>query len=112
MRKAKEVREQLLDIMQSEKVRIASSGSEWDIVRKAICAAYFHNAAALKGIGEYVNCRSGMPAYLHGSSSLYGLGYTPDYVVYHELVFTSKEYMQVRANGMQCILRNVLQRLQ
>jgi hypothetical protein len=25
---------------------------------------------------------------------LYGLGYTPDYVVYHELVFTSKEYMQ------------------
>jgi hypothetical protein len=27
-------------------------------------------------------------------SSLYGLGYTPDYVVYHELVMTSKEYMQ------------------
>jgi pre-mRNA-splicing factor ATP-dependent RNA helicase DHX38/PRP16 len=36
----------------------------------------------------------GMPAHLHPSSALYGLGYTPDYVVYHELVFTSKEYMQ------------------
>jgi pre-mRNA-splicing factor ATP-dependent RNA helicase DHX38/PRP16 len=36
----------------------------------------------------------GMPAHLHPSSALYGLGYTPDYVIYHELVFTSKEYMQ------------------
>jgi hypothetical protein len=31
---------------------------------------------------------------MHPSSALYGLGYTPDYVIYHELVFTSKEYMQ------------------
>jgi pre-mRNA-splicing factor ATP-dependent RNA helicase DHX38/PRP16 len=25
---------------------------------------------------------------------LFGLGYTPDYVVYHELILTNKEYMQ------------------
>jgi pre-mRNA-splicing factor ATP-dependent RNA helicase DHX38/PRP16 len=67
---------------------------EWDVVRKAICSAYFHNSARLKGIGEYVNCRNGMPCHLHPSSALYGLGYTPDYVVYHELVLTTKEYMQ------------------
>ena len=59
LRKAKEVRAQLLDIMQQQKVPINSCGSDWDIVRKAICSAYFHNAAKLKGIGEYVNCRSG-----------------------------------------------------
>jgi pre-mRNA-splicing factor ATP-dependent RNA helicase DHX38/PRP16 len=35
-----------------------------------------------------------MPCFLHPSSALYGLGYTPDYIVYHELVFTTKEYMQ------------------
>ena len=35
-----------------------------------------------------------MPCYLHPSSALYGLGYTPDYIIYHELVFTVKEYMQ------------------
>ena len=51
--------------------------------------------ARFKGIGEYVNARTGMPAHLHPSSALYGLGYTPDYVVYHELVAPSKEYMQV-----------------
>lgn len=94
LKKAKEVRTQLLDIMQQQKISITSSGSDWDIVRKAICSAYFHNAAKLKGIGEYNNCRSGMPCFLHPSSALYGLGYTPDYIVYHELVYTSKEYMQ------------------
>lgn len=63
-------------------------------MRKAICSAYFHNAARLKGVGEYVNARSGMPCHLHPSSALYGMGCTPDYVVYHELILTTKEYMQ------------------
>jgi pre-mRNA-splicing factor ATP-dependent RNA helicase DHX38/PRP16 len=67
---------------------------EWDVVRKAICSAYFQNSAQLKGIGEYVNCQNGIPCHLHPSSALYGLGYTPEYVVYHELVLTAKEYMQ------------------
>ena len=35
-----------------------------------------------------------MPCFLHPTSALYGLGYTPDYIVYHELVYTTKEYMQ------------------
>ncbi|KAK9727570.1 Pre-mRNA-splicing factor ATP-dependent RNA helicase PRP16 [Basidiobolus ranarum] len=94
MRKAREVRSQLMDIMKSEKMPYISCGTNWDVVRKCICSAYFHQAARLKGIGEYVNCRTGMPCHLHPTSALYGLGYTPDYIVYHELVMTSKEYMQ------------------
>eukprot|EP01097_Dermamoeba_algensis_P009794 TRINITY_DN7036_c0_g1_i1.p1 TRINITY_DN7036_c0_g1~~TRINITY_DN7036_c0_g1_i1.p1 ORF type:complete len:130 (-),score=28.09 TRINITY_DN7036_c0_g1_i1:120-509(-) len=35
-----------------------------------------------------------MPCHLHPTSALFGLGYTADYIVYHELVMTSKEYMQ------------------
>ena len=94
LHKAREVRSQLLDIMKSQRVEVRTSGQDWDLARQAICSAYFHNAARLKGIGEYVNCRSGMPCHLHPSSALYGLGYTPEYIVYHELVMTSKEYMQ------------------
>ncbi|KAE8038731.1 hypothetical protein FH972_011209 [Carpinus fangiana] len=37
---------------------------------------------------------NGMPCHLHPSSALYGMGCTPDYVVYHELILTTKEYMQ------------------
>ncbi|CAH9108210.1 unnamed protein product [Cuscuta epithymum] len=94
LRKAREVRSQLLDILTTLKISLTSCGPDWDIVRKAICSAYFHNAARLKGVGEYVNCRNGMPCHLHPTSALYGLGYTPDYVVYHELILTTKEYMQ------------------
>jgi pre-mRNA-splicing factor ATP-dependent RNA helicase DHX38/PRP16 len=40
-----------------------------------------------------VNMLTGIPSSLHPSSALFGLGYTPDFVTYHELIMTSKEYM-------------------
>lgn len=94
LRKAREVRSQLLDILKALKIPLTSSFPDTDVVRKAICSAYFHNAARLKGVGEYVNSRTGMPCHLHPSSALYGMGHTPEYVVYHELILTAKEYMQ------------------
>lgn len=93
MKKAREVHAQLTDIMGTQKIKITSLDGEWDRVRKAICSSYFYNSARVKGIGEYVNMLSGLPSSLHPSSALFGLGYTPDYVVYHELILTSKEYM-------------------
>ncbi|EPY49538.1 ATP-dependent RNA helicase Prp16 [Schizosaccharomyces cryophilus OY26] len=95
LRRARDVRQQLVEIMANQKISIKSTGSEWDIIRKVLCSSYFHQAATAKGIGEYTHLRSGMPCHLHVTSSLYGLGYLPDYVIYHELVLTSKEYMNV-----------------
>ncbi|XP_076809587.1 pre-mRNA-splicing factor ATP-dependent RNA helicase PRP16-like isoform X1 [Clavelina lepadiformis] len=94
MKKVREVRAQLKEIADQQKMPLVSAGNDWDIIRKCICAAYFHHAATLKGIGEYVNLRTGMPCHLHPTSALFGMGFTPDYVVYHELVMTSREYMQ------------------
>ncbi|CAL5200097.1 unnamed protein product [Lathyrus oleraceus] len=94
LRKAREVRSQLLDILKTLKIPLTTCWPDTDVVRKAICSAYFHNSARLKGVGEYVNSRNGMPCHLHPSSALYGMGCTPDYVVYHELILTTKEYMQ------------------
>lgn len=95
MRKVREVRAQLKEIMEQQKMRLVSCGTDWDVIRKCICAAFFHQAARLKGIGEYVNTRTGMPAHLHPTSALFGMGFTADHIVYHELVMTAKEYMQV-----------------
>ncbi|XP_075473491.1 pre-mRNA-splicing factor ATP-dependent RNA helicase DEAH7-like [Primulina tabacum] len=75
LRKATEVRSQLLNILKTLKIPLASSGPDWDVVRKVICSAYFHYAARLKGVGEYVNYRNGMPCHSHPSSALYGLGW-------------------------------------
>eukprot|EP01125_Pyxidicula_operculata_P017655 TRINITY_DN6217_c0_g1_i1.p1 TRINITY_DN6217_c0_g1~~TRINITY_DN6217_c0_g1_i1.p1 ORF type:complete len:1142 (+),score=298.97 TRINITY_DN6217_c0_g1_i1:1069-4494(+) len=94
MKKVREIRQQLVEIMEKNKMEIVTTGIHFDPVRKAISSSYFHNAARLKGIGEYVNLRTGMPCFLHPTSALYGLGSTPEYLVYHELVYTTKEYMQ------------------
>ena len=94
LRKAREIRSQLIDILKQQKIPLNSCGTKWDPVRKVITSAYFYNAASIKGIGAYVNMLTGTPAALHPSSALSGLGYTPDYVVYHELVLTTKEYMR------------------
>lgn len=52
----REVRAQLKDIMVQQRMSLASCGSDWDIVRKCICAAYFHQAAKLKVKGG--GCRA------------------------------------------------------
>lgn len=93
LRRAKEIREQLLSIMSMQKMAMVSCSTDWDVIRKCICSGYYHQAAKVKGIGEYVNLRTSVQIQLHPTSALYGLGYLPDYVVYHELILTSKEYM-------------------
>lgn len=95
MNRALEVRDQLTDVMRKNGIREqAASSMNWDVVRKCICSSYFANSATLKGVGQYVNLLNGIPCFLHPSSGLAGLGYTPDYVVYHELVITTKEWMR------------------
>lgn len=93
LRRAKEVRDQLLDTMRMQKMEMVSCGTDWDVIRKCICSGYYHQAAKVKGIGEYINLRTSVTVQLHPTSALYGLGFLPDYVVYHELILTSKEYM-------------------
>ncbi|KAI1096077.1 P-loop containing nucleoside triphosphate hydrolase protein [Rostrohypoxylon terebratum] len=93
LRRAKEIRDQLLDIMKMQKMEMISCGTDWDIIRKCICSGYYHQAAKVKGIGEYINLRTSVTVQLHPTSALYGLGFLPDYVIYHELILTSKEYM-------------------
>jgi len=74
-------------------MKLVACGTDWDVIRKCICAGYYHQAAKVKGIGEYINLRTSVSVQLHPTSALYGLGFLPDYVVYHELILTSKEYM-------------------
>lgn len=93
LRRGKEIRDQIHDIMEKQKMSLVSCGTDWDVIRKCICSGYYHQAAKVKGIGEYINLRTSVTIQLHPTSALYGLGYLPDYVVYHELILTSKEYM-------------------
>jgi pre-mRNA-splicing factor ATP-dependent RNA helicase DHX38/PRP16 len=93
LRRAQEIRQQITDIMASNKMALVSCGYDHDVVRKCICSGFYHQAAKRKGLGEYINLRTSVSMALHPTSALYNGGDPPDYVVYHELILTSKAYM-------------------
>ena len=53
MRKVREVRSQLKEIMEQQKMKLVSAGSEWDVIRKCICAAYFHQVRCSRSYTEF-----------------------------------------------------------
>src|SRR5439155_1189304 len=62
-------------------------------IQKAITAGFFPNAARLqKGGDSYRKVKNGQSVYLHPSSVLMEIN--PKWVIYYELVLTSKEYMR------------------
>ncbi|CAI4210770.1 unnamed protein product [Parascedosporium putredinis] len=71
MKRAKDVRDQLVKIMERYRHPIVSCGRDTHKVRQALCA--------------------GHPVYLHPSSALFGK--QAEWVIYHTLVLTTKEYM-------------------
>jgi hypothetical protein len=120
LRKAREVRAQLEDIMKFQKMEILSAGTDFDVLRsvihllyhltlysrfasrKAITAGYFHQAARVKGIGEFVNIRSGLPTHLHPTSALYGLG-CEDNRLSPVLLHTDR--LSIRFTDIHCVSR-------
>ncbi|KAH9486307.1 ATP-dependent RNA helicase DHX8 [Psilocybe cubensis] len=90
MRRAQDVRKQLLGIMDRYKHDILSSGRDYNLVRKAICSGYFRNAAKKDPQEGYKTLVEGTPVYIHPSSALFNRN--PEWLVYHELVLTTREY--------------------
>ncbi|KAK6455998.1 P-loop containing nucleoside triphosphate hydrolase protein [Scheffersomyces xylosifermentans] len=91
MRRAHEVRKQLMTIMRRYKHPIVSCGSDLVRVRRALCAGYFKNSAKRDVQEGYKTVAEQTPVYLHPSSSLFGKN--PEFVLYHTLLLTTKEYM-------------------
>ncbi|KAI8874317.1 P-loop containing nucleoside triphosphate hydrolase protein, partial [Ramicandelaber brevisporus] len=97
MYQAEDVCKQLADIISrkyGDEAVLQTCGRDWDVVRRVVCRSLFHQAAKMTRIGEYADMRTGLPCYLHPTSSLFGMGLAAPYVVYSELIFTQKEYMQ------------------
>ncbi|KAF2797073.1 P-loop containing nucleoside triphosphate hydrolase protein [Melanomma pulvis-pyrius CBS 109.77] len=94
MRQAKNVREQLISIMERCHHPVVSCGRETEKVRRALCAGFFRNTArrdAGAGAGCYKTIIESTAVYLHPSSALFGK--SAEWVVYHEVVLTTREYM-------------------
>ncbi|KAH1024155.1 pre-mRNA-splicing factor ATP-dependent RNA helicase DHX16 [Dendroctonus ponderosae] len=92
MKRARDVREQLVGLMQRVEIEMVSSISETTDIRKAITAGYFYHIARLSKAGNYKTVKHNQTVTVHPNSSLFEE--LPRWVLYHELVFTSKEFMR------------------
>ncbi|XP_074269389.1 putative pre-mRNA-splicing factor ATP-dependent RNA helicase DEAH5 [Silene latifolia] len=92
LRRAQDVRKQLLSIMDKYKLDVVSAGKNFTKIRKAICAGFFFHAARKDPQEGYRTLVENQPVYIHPSSALFQR--QPDWVIYHELVMTTKEYMR------------------
>lgn len=91
IKRAQDVRQQLLGIMNRYRHKIASCGRDTMKVRQALCTGFFRNAARKDPQEGYKTLVEGTPVYMHPSSALFGK--PSEHVIYHDLVLTSKEYM-------------------
>lgn len=94
MCRARDIRDQISNLMERAEVKAdLSSPNDHAAIRKAITSGYFYHVARLAGgNGSYRTMKRGQPVYIHPNSSVFEED--PKFVVYHELVLTTKEYMR------------------
>lgn len=92
MKRAQDVRKQLVTIMDRYKLDILSSGKNYKKICMAITAGFFTNAAKKHPQEGYLTLVDQNPVYIHPSSAVFNKN--PEWVIYHELVLTTKEYMR------------------
>ena len=98
MRRARDIRDQLSKIC--ERVNINFEDPELSVyedefgtnIRKCIAHGYFYNAAKHSRNGMYKTVKNGKTVMIHPSSMVFKS--QPEWVLYHELVMTTKEFMR------------------
>lgn len=74
------------------KLDMVSCGRNYNRIRKAITSGFFFHAAKKDPQEGYRTLVENQPVYVHPSSAVFQQ--QPDWVIYHELVLTTKEYMR------------------
>jgi ATP-dependent RNA helicase DHX8/PRP22 len=92
MKRAQDVRKQLLTTMDRYRLDIISAGNNFKKVQMAITAGFFTNAAKKDPQEGYRTLVDNNIVYIHPSSALFNKN--PEWLIYHELVLTTKEYMR------------------
>ncbi|KAM5582342.1 putative pre-mRNA-splicing factor ATP-dependent RNA helicase DEAH5 [Rosa sericea] len=92
LRRAQDVRKQLMSIMDKHKLDVVSAGNNYTKISKAITAGFFFHVAKKDPQEGYKTLVENQPVYIHPSSALFQK--QPDWVIYNELVMTTKEYMR------------------
>ena len=92
MKRARDIRDQLEGLLERVEIELTSNPTDLEAVKKAITSGFFHHSARLQKFGCYQTVKNPQVVRAHPSSGLAEL--LPRWVIYHELVLTTKEYMR------------------
>nr|XP_022327385.1 putative pre-mRNA-splicing factor ATP-dependent RNA helicase DHX16 [Crassostrea virginica] len=92
MKRARDIRDQLEGLMERVEIEISTNPGDTVAIRKAITAGYFYHTARLDKGGNYKTVKYHQTVMVHPNSSMYED--RPKWLIYHELVFTTKEFMR------------------
>jgi len=92
LRRSQDVRKQLITLLDRYKFEIQQCGNDYNRIRQAIVSGFFGNACRKDPQEGYRTLCDHQQVYIHPSSALYQRN--PEWLVYHELVLTSKEYLR------------------
>ncbi|XP_071097598.1 pre-mRNA-splicing factor ATP-dependent RNA helicase DHX16-like [Haliotis cracherodii] len=92
MKRARDVRDQLEGLLDRVEIEIVSNPGETVNIRKAVTAGYFYHTSRMDKGGQYKTVKHHQTVMIHPNSSLFEE--LPRWLIYHELVFTSKEFMR------------------
>ncbi|XP_046842121.1 pre-mRNA-splicing factor ATP-dependent RNA helicase DHX16-like [Xenia sp. Carnegie-2017] len=92
MKRARDVRDQLEGLMERVEIEITSNPHDSSAIRKAYTAGFFYHTARLGKGGQYRTVKHQQTVMIHPNSSLFED--KPRWLIYHELVFTTKEFMR------------------
>ncbi|KAL7105566.1 hypothetical protein ACP275_07G052400 [Erythranthe tilingii] len=93
MKRARDIREQLEGLLERVEIELtANPSNDLDPIKKSIAAGFFPNSARLQKHGSYRTVKHPQTVHIHPSSGL--AESLPRWVIYHELVLTTKGYMR------------------
>jgi len=93
MRKARDIREQLVELCNKVDIQVNTELCEDNsLILKSFCSGYFFNTARLHKSGLYKTVKNNHSVNIHPSSVLFKE--TPKWLLYYELVLTTKEFMR------------------
>jgi pre-mRNA-splicing factor ATP-dependent RNA helicase DHX16 len=92
MKRARDIRDQLLGLLERVEVEAKSNENDSDGIRKCVTSGFFYHTAKLQKGGAYRTIKHNQSVQIHPTSSLFQQ--MPRWMVYHELVFTTKEFMR------------------
>lgn len=70
MKRVRDIREQLLGLMDRTEIELTSNLGDHDAIKKAIAAGFFYNTARLRKDGAYRTIKNPQTIHLHPSSGL------------------------------------------